>query len=372
MNTRFKSPVATNYSEVLEQIEKIDPVRYGKTRNFTNGAVTWLSPYISRGFIDTEMILQSLIQKGYPYYSCEKFIQQLFWREYFQRVWQAKMEGIDSDLKNPQREVCHHSIPIGIQQGKTGIEAIDNSIHTWLETGMMHNHLRMYVAFLTCNLGRSHWHYPAQWMYYHLLDGDWASNALSWQWVAGTFSNKKYIANQENINRYTGSSQTGTAIDISYEELELLDVPDELKVTDHQPLTTNLPSCETLNIDSRLPTLVYNYYNLSPTWRSELKANRIFLLEPDVFKRYPISSTCLSFALDLSKNIDGMQIFVGSYTELKAKLPNDSIYFREHPLNKHYQGIEDPRAWLVPEFTEANGSFFSFWKKNEKKLRERF
>ena len=35
-------------------------------------------------------------------------------------------------------------------------------------------------------------------MYYHLLDGDWASNALSWQWVAGSNASKKYYANQAN------------------------------------------------------------------------------------------------------------------------------------------------------------------------------
>jgi len=31
----------------------------------------------------------------------------------------------------------------------------------------------------------------------HLLDGDAASNVCSWQWVAGTFSSKKYFCNQE-------------------------------------------------------------------------------------------------------------------------------------------------------------------------------
>mgnify|MGYP006195700273 CR=1 FL=1 len=60
----------------------------------------------------------------------------------------------------------------------------------------------MYLAAMVCNNAKSHWLTPARWMYYHLLDGDLASNALSWQWVAGTFSHKKYIANQQNINKY--------------------------------------------------------------------------------------------------------------------------------------------------------------------------
>jgi deoxyribodipyrimidine photo-lyase len=60
----------------------------------------------------------------------------------------------------------------------------------------------MYIASLACNVAQSQWRIPAKWMYYHLLDADWASNALSWQWVAGTNSNKKYFANQNNINKY--------------------------------------------------------------------------------------------------------------------------------------------------------------------------
>jgi deoxyribodipyrimidine photolyase len=37
----------------------------------------------------------------------------------------------------------------------------------------------------------------------HLLDGDPASNNLSWQWVASTFSGKPYLFNRENLERYT-------------------------------------------------------------------------------------------------------------------------------------------------------------------------
>ncbi|MDZ4878442.1 MAG: hypothetical protein CLLPBCKN_007877 [Chroococcidiopsis cubana SAG 39.79] len=37
----------------------------------------------------------------------------------------------------------------------------------------------------------------------HLLDGDPASNNMSWQWVASTFSHKPYFFNRENLERYT-------------------------------------------------------------------------------------------------------------------------------------------------------------------------
>ncbi|MFX8539165.1 hypothetical protein ABTL98_18940, partial [Acinetobacter baumannii] len=76
-------------------IQNIDPIAYGKSRNFVNGAVTKLSPYISRGMISTRKILLSLLQKGYQPHAIEAFIKELAWREYFQRVWQHLGDGID-------------------------------------------------------------------------------------------------------------------------------------------------------------------------------------------------------------------------------------------------------------------------------------
>lgn len=362
----------TKYDQIIQLFEQIDPVRYGKSRNFINGAVTQLSPYVSRGIINGKQILDYLINKGYSYYSCEKFIQQLFWREYFQRVWQTYQNGINQDIKQAQSDVSNHGIPRAIAAGATSIKAIDTGIHLLKSTGWMHNHLRMYTAFLACNLGKSYWMQPAKWMYYHLLDGDWGSNALSWQWVAGSFSNKKYIANQENINHYTKSSQTNTFLDISYDELQQLESPPALKDIETATLHTNLPVSDKLNIQPELPVLIYNYYNLSPTWRADMKANRILLLEPDTFNEYPIADHCISFALKLAANIDGIQLFVGSFNELKKALNNQPVYFREHPLNIHYQGIEDQRPWIIPSTTEVRGSFFSFWKKNEQAIRKLF
>ena len=362
----------TKYDQIIQLFEQIDPVRYGKSRNFINGAVTQLSPYVSRGIIDIKQILDYLINKGYPYYSCEKFIQQLFWREYFQRVWQTYQGGMNQDIKQAQSDVNNHGIPTALLNAHTSIQAIDDGIELLKSSGMMHNHLRMYTAFLACNMGKSHWLHPAKWMYYHLLDGDWGSNALSWQWVAGSFSNKKYIANQENINHYTKSSQTNTFLDISYDELQLLETPSVLVDIESATLQTNLPSASTLNIDAELPVLLYNYYNLSPTWRADMKANRILLLEPEIFKEHPVADHCISFVLQLAENIDGIQLFIGSFNELKKLLNNQPVYFREHPLNAHYEGIEDSRSWIIPSTTEVRGSFFSFWKKNEQAIRGMF
>jgi deoxyribodipyrimidine photo-lyase len=56
----------------------------------------------------------------------------------------------------------------------------------------------------------------------YLLDGDVASNHLSWQWVAGTGSTKPYLFNADNVAKYAPQAwhSPGTVIDTSYESLD--------------------------------------------------------------------------------------------------------------------------------------------------------
>jgi deoxyribodipyrimidine photo-lyase len=72
--------------------------------------------------------------------------------------------------------------------------------------------------------------------------------------------------------------------------------------------------------------------------------------------------------LALAENIKDIQVFVGSFDELKIAYKGSAIYFKEHPLNKHYKGYVDERSWII-DGAQATGSFFSFWKKNEKGIR---
>jgi deoxyribodipyrimidine photo-lyase len=176
----------TDYPSILEKIDRIDPMKYGATRNFVDGAVTYLSPYISRGVISTRYVLKRVLDRGYELKAIEPFVKELCWRDYFQRVAQHK--DLNSDIRKPQSPVKQHGVPVSIIDATTGIEGVDVSICGLYETGYMHNHCRMYTASIVCNVAQTHWLQPARWMYYHLLDGDWASNVCSCQWVAGSNS----------------------------------------------------------------------------------------------------------------------------------------------------------------------------------------
>lgn len=351
----------TDYKSVLEKIDFVDPLQYGKTRNFINGDVTYLSPYISRGVISTRQVLNHMISKGYKLSQIESFVKELCWRDYFQRVGQVK--DVNQDIKQPQHPVLNHGIPSAIVNTTSTITGIDQAIQQLYSMGYMHNHCRMYTASVVCNIANCHWLQPSKWMYYHLLDGDWASNACSWQWVAGANSNKKYIANQENINKYTNTNQANTFLDAPYEVIEQMETPTHLLATQELLLETSYPSSELLQPDRGLPTFVYNYYNLDPLWHMEEQGNRILLLEPELFAAYPISKRCMEFMLALSKNIPGMQVHVGSFDSLSKEYQLKNLYYKEHPLNIGYFGIKEEREWIAEDIKGYYTSFFSFWKK---------
>ena len=363
----------TDYNTILDRINTINPIKYAKTRNFINGDVTYLSPYISRGIISSKQVMEIVLAKGYKPYEIEKFLQELAWRDYFQRVLQEKGNSIWDDLKQEQPDVKHNKMIEAVAKANTGIDAIDNKIKELYETGYMHNHLRMYVASITCNMAKAHWRLPATWLYYHLLDGDIASNNCSWQWTAASFSSKKYYFDQANVNKYTGSNQRKSFIDKTYEEIADMEIPQSLKVTIDLDLQTVLPKTDFPIIDYSKPTLIYSSYNLDNQWRKAEDANKILLLEPSHFQKYPVSEKVFQFIIDLSKNIDGIQIFVGEFTELHKIFetnPNAKIIFKEHPLFTHYKGIKDERDWMFPAVTGYYNSFFSFWKKCERYLKK--
>lgn len=358
----------TNYEEILNRVKSVDPIKYGSSRNYINGAVSYLSPYISRGVISTKLVFEEVLQRGHPTGRIQKFIQELAWRDYWQQVWITRGDDIDEDIKHRQTSVENTSISRALVAGQTGIKAIDSAIKEFYRTGYLHNHVRMYIASIACNIGKSHWKIPAQWMHYHLLDADWSSNALSWQWVAGSNSNKKYIANQENINKYCFTHQKGTFLDLDYDEIPKMNVPPILKTTTELKLKTPLPRPEKISVNNLLPTFIYNFYNLDPLWRKSSLANRILILSPSHFNKFPVSLKTIEFVIKLAKeNIKGIQVFVGEFHDLTSTYDLKDICFKEHPTNFNYEGIEESRDWMF-KVKGYYGSFFSFWNKCKKEL----
>jgi deoxyribodipyrimidine photo-lyase len=71
----------------------------------------------------------------------------------------------------------------------------------------------------------------------------------------------------------------------------------------------------------------------------------------------------LNFCLDLSKNIENIQIFVGEFSDLEKLQSNAQFISKKHPLFSHYTGEKDERDWMFPEVVTSQPSFFKYWEK---------
>lgn len=210
-------------------LANIDPLAYVRTRNFGDGKVTRLSPYIHHGILSLNEVRNHALTKCSQPAQITKFIQELAWRDFWQRVLAANPEYAWEDIEPYKTgfnaQDYQDVLPDDIKEGKTGVACIDAFINELIHTGYMHNHARMYVASYVVHFRRIKWQAGAKWFLHHLLDGDVASNNFSWQWVASTFSHKPYIFNLENVDKYFGklidpSPQTNQPLNASYDLLQ--------------------------------------------------------------------------------------------------------------------------------------------------------
>ncbi|MBW4435077.1 MAG: deoxyribodipyrimidine photo-lyase [Pelatocladus maniniholoensis HA4357-MV3] len=188
-------------------LQKVDPAKYAKTRNFFTGAVTRLSPYIRYGVLSLREIRNYVLDRVQNQDEVTKLINELGWRDYWQRLYIKLGSTIWQDQEE-YKTGYHKSeyaleLSEDIRQGTTDRVCIDSFSKELRETGYLHNHARMWMAAYIIHWRRIQWQAGAKWFLEHLLDGDPASNNMSWQWVASTFSHKPYYFNRENLERYT-------------------------------------------------------------------------------------------------------------------------------------------------------------------------
>ena len=209
----------------LARIDAVRPEDYARSRNAIEGAVTYLSPYITHGLVSLPEVLAGVTAR-HPLDVQHKFVFELGWREYFRHVWGHRGMGIMDSLHEGVLPDARYAsrLPTDIREAATGVPVIDRAVRSLYTTGYLHNHARMWLASYVVHLRKVHWRVAADWLYGHLLDGDLASNHLSWQWVAGPGSRKPYLFNADNVARYAPATwhSPGSVIDRSYEALDAI------------------------------------------------------------------------------------------------------------------------------------------------------
>lgn len=207
----------------LARLEAVRPAEYVRSRNALDGAVTRLSPYLSHGVLTLPEAHEAIAAR-HRLDPKHKLVYEFGWREFFHHVWWHRGAGIFQSLHTgPLPDDAYaHELPLDIREGRTGVPVIDRAVAELYACGYLHNHVRMWLASYVVHMRKVHWRAGADWLYAHLLDGDLASNHLSWQWVAGTASRKPYLFNADNVAKYSPLDwhSPGTTIDRSYEALD--------------------------------------------------------------------------------------------------------------------------------------------------------
>lgn len=188
---------------------------YAGARNTDRGpdarpTTSALSPYLRRRLI-TEAEVVAAVDGAFGDGGGEKFVSEVFWRTYFKGylethpdTWANCLSLAATDHGRLVAESGLHRIYAAAVEGRTGIEGFDDWAHELVETGWLHNHARMWFASIWIFTLRLPWALGAEFFMSHLIDGDPASNTLSWRWVAGLHTRgKHYVARAENIRRYT-------------------------------------------------------------------------------------------------------------------------------------------------------------------------
>lgn len=219
--------VAPTLAAAQARLAAVDARAYARTRNALDGAVTGLSPWITHGVLTLPQVLAGIAAAQPADQRIDgqhKLVFELGWRGYFQHVWSHRGDAILRSLhEGPLPDGAYaRGVPLDVREARTGLPVIDQAVRTLYATGTLHNHARLWLASYLVHLRKVHWRSGAEWLIGHLLDGDVASNHLSWQWVAGTSSHKPYLFNADNVASHAPPAwhSPGTVLDVPYELLD--------------------------------------------------------------------------------------------------------------------------------------------------------
>lgn len=321
-------------------LRDIQPEAYARSRNALDGAVTRLSPWLRHGVLSlAEVRDQALAAVDRPE-AAEKLVSELAWRDYWQRVYASLGEGIFRDIEQPaavRRGAWIDEMPDDVLTASTGLACIDTFVRELSETGYLHNHARMWLAAWLVHARGVRWQTGAAWFLSHLLDGDPASNTLSWQWVAGTFSAKPYIFNRENLERYTSGRFCGGCgvaghcdLEGSYEELSErwfteTDRPrQKLRIPPAPPWQTTSAVVSDPGTDVTAVWLTLDSLSdTSPAAARFPQAPRVFLFDPAWLERERPASKRLRFVLECLADVERLDLGLGTIADAVASLGRD-------------------------------------------------
>jgi len=199
----------TSRDKALESLDAFinnDIINYSSKRNYDFGPierknVSCLSPYISHRLINEYEISKKVLSK-HPYQKVEKYIQEIYWRVYW-KGWLELRPKVWDDFTEDLNTIEESKNYYLATNGQTKIECFNDWVKEIKEYNYLHNHARMWFASIWIFTLGLPWQKGAEFFMKYLLDGDAASNTLSWRWVGGLQTKgKHYLAQSWNIGKF--------------------------------------------------------------------------------------------------------------------------------------------------------------------------
>ena len=188
----FEVPSASE-DDVIDRWRRFrdtDLADYDERRDFPAlDATSHLSPFLKYGVIHPRQLLAESDARSKAQAT---FQSELAWRDFYADVLfhqpRSAWENLDRRFDDIQLDTGQRARDRFDRwcEGRTGFPIVDAGMRQLVESGWMHNRVRMIVAsFLVKDLHLPWW-WGAKFFLQHLLDGDLASNNHGWQWAAGT------------------------------------------------------------------------------------------------------------------------------------------------------------------------------------------
>lgn len=204
---------AATRKDALQQLEAFVPAagRYARDRNHVFAGhtnVSKLSPAIRHRLI-LEPECASAPLRRYAASTVEKFTQEVYWRRYWKnwlslrpQIWADYLDQLAAIQNDPSAEAIR-ARAARCASGESSVAIMNHFARELIATGYLHNHARMWFAGWWIHVERLPWQLGADFFLRHLLDGDPASNTLSWRWVAGLQTpGKTYLPRRSNLEKY--------------------------------------------------------------------------------------------------------------------------------------------------------------------------
>lgn len=186
-------------SYALEQLDHFieDSVSHYKVeRDFPHiTGTSKLSPYLNIGILSIRQCLQALFRSQHGNFHLtnegqQTWLDELIWREFYQHIlFDFPYVSKHIPFKKDTQKIQWNHNPEHLtawKTGQTGIPIVDAGMRQLLQTGWMHNRVRMITAMFLCKNLLIDWRIGEQWFMQHLIDGDLAANNGGWQWCAST------------------------------------------------------------------------------------------------------------------------------------------------------------------------------------------